>query len=718
MPDEVRPMRTLLIDNYDSFTYNLFQLLGEINGSPPVVVQNDDRRAWRALELANFDNIVISPGPGRPDRSRDFGVCADAIVRRSQPLLGVCLGHQGLCMVLGGSVTHAPTPMHGRLSEIHHDQSELFAGIPSPFRAVRYHSLLVGVLPPELEATAVTADGLLMAVRHRSAPMWGVQFHPESIATEHGRRLLANFRDLTVRHRPPRPRRPTAAPRPPPVPAPQRPRRPRYQLLVRRIPMPAAEEVFEAMFAREHSSFWLDTSLVVPGLSRFSFMGCGGPLAELVTYDVGARRVTVRRAGGIETVGGSLFTYLERELEDRRTAVADVPFEFNLGYVGYLGYELKGDCGARAPHRSDLPDAALLFCDRMLAIDHREACAYLLALATPATRDAALGWLCRAELVVQRLPAEASPAGNREADPGPDPHGWPMPVTVRHGLEDYRRLIGDCLREIRDGESYEICLTNMLGVDVSIDRLRTYRALRRISPAPFAALLNFPGYGVLSSSPERFLKVDADRMVESKPIKGTRRRGSDPREDAALARDLRDAEKDRAENLMIVDLVRNDLGRVCQVGSVHVPSLFDVETYRTVHQLVSTIRGRLREDVSPVACVRAAFPGGSMTGAPKLRTMEILDGLEQGSRGIYSGALGYFALSGAIDLSIVIRTIIAEPHRVSIGAGGAIVAQSRPDAEVNEMLLKANGTLQAVAQATGRACLLADREYGRTPTTT
>jgi para-aminobenzoate synthetase len=190
-------MKTLLIDNYDSFTYNLFQLLGEVNGEPPTVVHNDEA-GWDELARRDFDNVVISPGPGRPDRPADFGVCLDAIRRAELPLLGVCLGHQGLCWALGGSLEHAPEAVHGRASAVVHDGSALFEGIPREFQAVRYHSLCAGwALPDELEPTAWASDGVLMAVAHRSRPLWGVQFHPESVATEHGRRLLANFRDLT-----------------------------------------------------------------------------------------------------------------------------------------------------------------------------------------------------------------------------------------------------------------------------------------------------------------------------------------------------------------------------------------------------------------------------------------------------------------------------------------------------------------------------------------
>src|SRR5947207_4643565 len=172
-------MRTLLIDNYDSFTYNLYQLLGEVNGQPPVVVRNDVD--WSGVPLGDFDGIVVSPGPGRPDRARDFGVSAQAIRDSGLPVLGVCLGHQGIAHLYGGTVRHAPEPMHGRVSAVHHTGVDIFAGLPSPFSVVRYHSLAATTLPDELEVIGWTSDGVVMALRHREAPVWGVQFHPESI---------------------------------------------------------------------------------------------------------------------------------------------------------------------------------------------------------------------------------------------------------------------------------------------------------------------------------------------------------------------------------------------------------------------------------------------------------------------------------------------------------------------------------------------------------
>jgi len=247
--------------------------------------------------------------------------------------------------------------------------------------------------------------------------------------------------------------------------------------------------------------------------------------------------------------------------------------------------------------------------------------------------------------------------------------------------------------ELAAGESYEVCLTDQISTDASPDPFDLYRNLRRSNPAPFASYLKLGEVAVVSSSPERFLSVDRERRVEARPIKGTTSRSADPAQDAALKAELTDDEKTYAEHLMIVDLLRNDLGIVCEVGSVAVPELMVVEDYATVHQLISTVEGTLPANRSAVECAHACFPGGSMTGAPKLRTMEIIDDIEAEARGVYSGAIGYFGLDGVMDLSIVIRTIVIRPGRTTIGAGGAIVMQSDPEEEFEEILLKARAPM-------------------------
>jgi para-aminobenzoate synthetase len=262
--------------------------------------------------------------------------------------------------------------------------------------------------------------------------------------------------------------------------------------------------------------------------------------------------------------------------------------------------------------------------------------------------------------------------------------------------DDYLADIKECQRQLVAGESYEICLTNKIRVPFDGDDLAYYRRLRESNPAPYAALFRVGDVTVFSSSPERFMKITRDRSVESKPIKGTAPRSADPDQDAMLAKTLATDPKTRAENLMIVDLLRNDLGNLSRIGTVTVPKLMAVESYATVHQLVSTIRAQLLDDVSAVRCVRECFPGGSMTGAPKLRTMEIIDRLETEARGIYSGALGYFSLTGEADFSIVIRTAVRFRDELTIGAGGAIVLDSDPDDELAELLLKAAAPLRAL----------------------
>jgi para-aminobenzoate synthetase len=677
-------MRTLLIDNHDSFTYNLFHLLAEVNAEEPLVVRNDEA-GWEEIAALGFDNVLLSPGPGRPQRPADFGVCAEAIRRATVPLLGVCLGHQGIGWLHGGQVVHAPRPVHGQIARVRHRGSPLFAGIPAEFAAVRYHSLcLREPLPPELEPIAWARDGVLMALAHRRLPRWGVQFHPESIGSEHGRRLLANFRDLTPRasrHRSPPPAEKPRA---------RQGSTPDLELRVRKIDGDRdPEAAFAALYGKRRDAFWLDSSRLGEG-ARFSFIGAPGPLGARIDYDLARGEVRVRRAAGTEVRRESIFEYLEAEMRRLRLPAGDLPFGFNCGFAGYLGYELKAECGGAPAHTAPTPDAAFVFADRLIAFDHEDARTYLLALAPAGDGEEAERWLGETAARLDGLPAAAL-STEPEAGAG-EPVEFRLARSRRRHLED----IAACRRALGDGESYEVCLTNRIICDRVAEPLPLYRALRRVNPAPFSAYLRFGETAVLSSSPERFLRVGADGAVEAKPIKGTAPRHPDPAEDARLAAALRGDEKNRAENLMIVDLLRHDLGRVCALGSVEVPRLMEVESFKTVHQLVSTVRGRLREGVGPAAAVRACFPPGSMTGAPKERTMEIIDELEGEARGVYSGAIGYLGLGGACDLSVAIRTIVLDGDSAGIGAGGAIVNGSDPEREYEEMLLKGWAPMRAL----------------------
>ena len=702
-------MKTLLIDNYDSFTFNLFQLIAEINNVPPTVVRND-AASWSEIRELDYDNIVVSPGPGRPEIARDFGISANAILESDVPVLGICLGHQGLCHAFGGKVSFAETVMHGRPSQVFHTGADIFSGLPSPFSAIRYHSLHVSELPEELEKMAWTDDDITMGVRHKNRPIWGLQFHPESILTEYGRELLTNFLSLTVNHVkrfPPRRAHGGKVPVGELVSSPDTARK-RADLRIATQSNASGEKDFRVLYRRfekhvdaEHAymdlysdstpSFWLDTA-AERNFSRFSYMGdASGPHAEYVTYNLSSKTVKVETDGNSEVFRESIFDYLERTLEERQVLTEGLPFDFNCGYAGYLGYELKADVEGDNAHPSPNPDAAFVFADRLIAFDHEEDICYLVCIETEDNLSRAEAWLDETHNRLLSLEPPKDWLRSQEARN--------VSQSFRHAPEEYLKLIDTCQQQIDQGESYEICLTNEITVDLNIDPLNTYRALRERNPAPYASFLNFPQVSVLCSSPERFLTIDPAGEVEAKPIKGTRRRGATPEEDRSLIEDLQSSEKDRSENLMIVDLMRNDLGSVSYPGSVCVPKIFAVESYATVHQLVSTVRGRLKRDVSAVRCVQRAFPGGSMTGAPKKRTLEIIDRLEAGPRGVYSGAIGFFGLNGSTDLNIVIRTIVVGRDGVTIGVGGAIIALSNPEEELEEMILKSQALISALSES-------------------
>jgi para-aminobenzoate synthetase len=700
-------MRTLLVDNHDSYTYNVFHLLAAASGEEPIVV-NNDAVSWRVLSRSDFDTFVLSPGPGRPERWHDFGVCRDILRYSEIPVFGICLGHQGIGNLLEGGVSSAPTAMHGRLSRIRHDGQGLFAELPQDFEVVRYHSLAItSPMGPEGHETAWADDGVVMGVEHRTRPMWGVQFHPESIATEHGLQIARNFYAMAERRAPGTPA--ASIPTEPPgrradISSPALEKGPSTSgdgggvgLSVRTVEGEAATEfLYERLFGEAEHSFWLDSADAPTWLARCSYLGTtAGRDRCVLEYDVDSGEITVER-GGVRTVEHrSIFDLLDREM--KKLAVEPPPgVERGLlgGYVGYLGYELKADCGSPNVHSSDLPDAAMMLANRVVAVDHVNHRTHLIALHDGEDVDAEL-WLDAAEALVRE--AIADPPEPRPLDPPQDP-GTHVSFRCGRGREQYLADIVRSQSELAAGESYEVCLTDQISTEASPDPFALYRRLRRENAAPFAAFLRFGERAVVSSSPERFLSVDRERTVQARPIKGTVSRREDPAEDAAERAALAEDEKTRAEHLMIVDLLRNDLGRVCEVDSVRVPDLMVVEPYATVHQVVSTITGTLEPGRTAVECVRNCFPGGSMTGAPKERTMEIIDDLEAEARGVYSGAIGYFGVDGTTDLSIVIRTIVIRPGRTTIGAGGAIVMQSDPVDEFDEILLKARAPMRAIAR--------------------
>ena len=395
---------------------------------------------------------------------------------------------------------------------------------------------------------------------------------------------------------------------------------------------------------------------------------------------------------------------------------AGMDFPFIGGAVGYFGYELGAEIEPRIHFENlddlEMPDMSLAFVDRVLGYDHQSEQLWVFGLGfgdagssgEEAPREIAVARSRHAadEMAeqVERILGEGSPMakGPRAADRPKTS----LQISSTVDASSYTKSIDTVLQEIAAGNVYQANYSQRLTVEAPLDPWKIYTSLRAHNPAPFGAYLALPNAAILSSSPERFLRMDESRAVESRPIKGTRPRGDDAFSDAELSLALSESEKDRAENLMIVDLVRNDLGRVCAPGSIEVPELMKIEAYAAVFQMVSTVTGTLAAGRDSLDLVRSNFPPGSMTGAPKLASIELIESLEHVRRGVYAGALGYLDLRGGLDLSVVIRTLVCKDGRAHLHVGGGVVADSSPEDEYLESLDKARAPLRALEEALAR----------------
>lgn len=405
----------------------------------------------------------------------------------------------------------------------------------------------------------------------------------------------------------------------------------------------SAEERFAEMATTHPRCFWLEAG---PGPTRRSIMGALSGDDVSLTYDA-ARGEVLRHCGDeVRPVGSDIFVVLEDELQ--RTSGDEL-------WVGYFGYACRPDLPSRTsrPGEPAMPDAIWM-----------------------RTRHA--------------TPVDPAPARSADAVARHRP-----PQCIDATPIAYAQAFDEVQLELRAGNSYEVNLTHRVEVHDEVDPAVAYLRLRELNPAPYAGFIQHHDSRLLSSSPERYARIDEHRMIEARPIKGTTPRGKDVDEDEELREDLASNPRFRAENLMIVDLLRNDLGMVCDPGTVTVPSLMEVESYASVHQLVTTVRGRLRDDVTGIEALRALFPAGSMTGAPKRRTMEIIQRVEATPRGVYSGAFGWIAPDGQADLGVVIRSLTTAGNGTwQLGTGGGITVHSTAQDEYAESGWKAERLLQ------------------------
>eukprot|EP00934_Nitzschia_sp_Nitz4_P003131 Nitzschia sp. Nitz4//scaffold182_size44100//24352//26928//NITZ4_007256-RA/size44100-processed-gene-0.86-mRNA-1//-1//CDS//3329539571//3121//frame0 len=776
----------LLVDHYDSFTYNLYDYFSQFLARPPQVISKDAYNEWESKQWTHLDGIILSPGPGSPQEQPPFS--HQAISKNPNlPVLGVCLGHQLMALAYGAEVGKAPVPIHGQEHMIEQEYlprdspSPMFRNLPLEFPVVRYHSLAASHLPDCLQITARSKqDKVIQAFQHKHNPHYGLQFHPESIGTHHGKKLVENFCEIAQRHQRQRLAKSSRnqsfgvgklsvtkseAKTDAVSPA-------KFRVVMQPFHAPAKPlQVFHALYSNRSHSMWLDSSSF-PSRGKMDIMASPTRPEDIVEYRL--------EAGESKA---DILTQLERNLfgQGRQPSVtelalissdvsvpsalkfdpdvnisASIPFDYRGGYLGYLSYEVRHDTERFLRNSTQIhnqeedmahdweapPTAAFFLARQSLVYHHPTKCWYAIALvANDESNKNAIDWIQAVSSQVQALEPDSetssTPSVGSKAKSAKQ-----LDWILRRNDTVYKSDIDKCHEFIRQGESYELCLTNQLEATVpqkTRDTWDLYTILRRRNPAPYSAFMRWgakptisgraqTAWSICSSSPERFMSVKRHLSVdgsmsleaEAKPIKGTEPRvqpsngyilsTAEQLEDQRRAECLETSTKNRAENLMIVDLLRNDMSRVCKVGSVHVAKLMGIESFATVHQMVSTIRGTLQEQSTCVDLLRASFPGGSMTGAPKLRTMELLSVLEENqSRGPYSGCLGYLSINGCMDFNIIIRSAIVSStadggHLIQVGAGGAITALSDSQDEFDEMILKTRAVVEAANEWNAPVC--------------
>ncbi len=459
------------------------------------------------------------------------------------------------------------------------------------------------------------------------------------------------------------------------------------------------QEIFLRIRRAGGLSFFLDSSLNIKQLGAFAFIGIA-PFKWMWSRD---RSITIceQRAEQnkkvVRTVQGNPFDMLATVLDEYHVAPHEkAPFPFCGGAVGYLGYELHHhleNMPRTASRDLDLPDMFFGLYDIVIVCDTLTHVTSIVGMRTRINHDLEQRMHALHDLI-QNAATYTHPVKGREQHP----HTKKAVPISNFSFDAYCHAVRRAKAYIQQGDIYQVNLSQRFCSPITTSPFDLYVQLRSRNPSPFAAYLDFQDFQLVSCSPERFLKI-SDGQIETRPIKGTAPRGTTDQEDHSLKTALLQSEKNQAENLMIVDLMRNDLGRVCKIGSIRVPELFSVESYSTVHHLVSHVVGALEEEVSIIDCVKACFPGGSITGAPKIRAMEIIDELEPVAREVYTGSIGYLSFHDTCDFNIAIRTITVKDHLAYYHVGGGIVWDSSPQDEYEETLHKGRALHEVLSQS-------------------
>lgn len=438
-----------------------------------------------------------------------------------------------------------------------------------------------------------------------------------------------------------------------------------------------------SLFKDHEYSFFLDSGMDYEKLGKYSFIG----FDPFIVFRSKDENIEITQNGERESIKGNPFVRLKELL-----AMYHVDYKCELpfigGAVGYFGYDLCHHIeklARTAVDDVDIPDLFLGFYDGVIIIDHRSDKVFV----------ASLGIKGEPRSVVDAITQKVRDGENKRIQIDLDYEENKTEFKSNFTKAEYINALERLKNYIKEGDIYQANLTQRFKCDITTSPYELYGKLRTINPAPFASFIDFGEGHIVSSSPERFIKI-TDRVIETRPIKGTRPRGKTPEEDRRNREELLSSEKDKAELLMIVDLERNDLGRVSKTGTVKVTELFHLEEYSTVYHLVSTVVGEMKEDYDIIDTITATFPGGSITGAPKIRSMEIIDELEPTQRNIYTGSIGYIGFNGDTDLNIVIRTIVCKDNKAYFQVGGGIVWDSDPEMEYEETFHKARALMNAL----------------------
>lgn len=715
--------------------------------------------------LDGFDAVVAGPGPGHPSIPQDVGLIPKLWTLPEEhclPVLGICLGFQNLCLSFGAKVERLKEPRHGIVSTVTHCGKDIFS-LTGKIVATQYHSLHVNLqrgsggdgwgtfdlwkpskhcdqlLPLAWSLTNMANGPILMGVRHESKPFWGVQYHPESICTnKEGQKLVTNWWiEVCAWH--------TAQKgcllKGPGLSEPGNDRvdtptsqlycevagdpvngRKSTQAAVMDSPCPVAEVHWRSLQASSNVDVAAVTELVRqegwssqplllesgtrgakpvnPETGRYSIIGLPDPSSTQLRYTTGSGLLEMDMNGlnvfRKRTAVDQAFSLIDQIISANKACNGPAQVPFWGGFVGFVSYEAGLETIDVSPPTGPegQPDIWFIFVSKCIVVDHVHNVVYVQTLGTDDDRwgDTAAEVLWNA-LNTQKL-----------SRPRPSP---PVSAQLVDGPEQeaYCVKVRECQSQLRAGESYELCLTNQSTIESSAEPWEIYKQLRARNAAPFSTYLQLTAPGssslsVVGSSPERFLSWSRDGKCQFRPIKGTVKKAEGVTR--AKAEEVLGSAKERAENLMIVDLIRHDLAGVAGVRDVRVPKLMSIEEYETVFQLVSVIEGDMENKASGSAVLAASLPPGSMTGAPKKRSCELLKEIEGGKpRGLYSGVIGFFDAGGGGDFSVVIRTTYKwgeEGERWQVGAGGAITALSEAQAEWEEMVTKRESVLHSLSR--------------------